>query len=240
MKITAWPCSFSRVEHLRQLCDALRGEHRGRLVEDQHPRASPQRLDDLHLLLVAKGEVDCVCVGVDLDAEQPGELGEALPRAFLVQPQPPRVAQHQVLEDGQRRNQRRVLRDGADAQLERGAGRRDHRLDPLDPDRARVGAVQAGEDADQSGLASAVLAEQAVHLTAAEGQVDAVVREHTRERLRDPLELDDRRVGRFAHPGRLSVLEETPWGQDAPVPKAVSIRPRRSFPPRAPRRCRTT
>ena len=113
------------LEHLRQLCDALRGEHRGRLVEDEHPRASPQRLDDLHLLLVTKGEVDCVRIGVDLDAEQPGELGEALPCAFLVQPQPPCVAQHQVLEDGQRRNQRRVLRDGADAQLERRTGRRD-------------------------------------------------------------------------------------------------------------------
>ena len=45
-------------EHLRQLCDALRREHRRRLVEDEHPRAAPQRLDDLHLLLVTEGEVD--------------------------------------------------------------------------------------------------------------------------------------------------------------------------------------
>ena len=88
--------------------------------------------------------------------------------------------------------------------------------------------VQAGQDADQGRLAGAVLAEQAVHLAAAEGQVDPVVREHARERLRDPYELDDRRVGRFAHPGRLSVLEERD-------------RPRRSFPHRGrQRRCGTT
>ena len=44
-------------EHLRQLGDALRREHRGRLVEDQDARAAPERLDDLDLLLVAEGEV---------------------------------------------------------------------------------------------------------------------------------------------------------------------------------------
>src|SRR4029078_380704 len=53
----------------------------------------------------------------------------------------------------------------------------------------------------------AVLAEQAVHLPGAKRQVDPVVREHARERLRDPDELDDRRVGRCAHPGRLSVVQ---------------------------------
>ena len=77
MKITAWPCSFSRRQHLRQLGDALRRQHRGRLVEDQHARPAPQRLDDLDLLLVAEREVDRLRVRIDLDTEQLGELREA-------------------------------------------------------------------------------------------------------------------------------------------------------------------
>ena len=64
-------------EHLRQLGDALRGQHRGRLVEDQDARAAPERLDDLDLLLVAEREVGRLRVRVDLDAELVGELREA-------------------------------------------------------------------------------------------------------------------------------------------------------------------
>ena len=71
-----------------------------------------------------------------------------------------------------------MLVDGADPELERGARRGDRRLDALDPDRPGVGPDEPGEDPDQRRLAGAVLAEQAVHLAAAERQVDPVVREH--------------------------------------------------------------
>ena len=103
------------------------------------------------------------------------------------------VAEHEVLEHGQRRDQRRVLVDRADAELERLPRRGDRRLDAVDPDRARHRADQPGEDADQGRLAGAVLAEQAVHLARRERQADVVVREHARERLGDPDQLDDRR-----------------------------------------------
>src|SRR5204862_1369509 len=65
----------------------------------------------------------------------------------------------------------------------------------VDQDRPRVGPEQAGEDADQGRLAGAVLAEEAMHLAAAERDVDVVVGEDAGKRLRDPPQLDDRRPG---------------------------------------------
>ena len=182
-------------QHLRQLGDALRRQHRRRLVEDQHARAAPERLDDLHLLLVAEREVGRLRAGVDLDAQLARQLGEALSRGRPVEAQAVAVAEHQVLEHGECGDQRRVLVHSADPELERPPRRRDGRLDPLDADPAGVGAEQAGQNADQRRLAGAVLAEQAVHLAGAEGQVDVVVREHSGERLRDPDQLDDRCSG---------------------------------------------
>ena len=153
-------------------------------------------------------EVDRLRVGVDHHPEHRRELRKPAARAGLVQPHAARVAEHQVLQHGQRGDQRRVLVDGADPELQCDARRGDLRLDALDRDRPGVRPVQSGEDPDQRRLSGAVLPEQAVHLAAAERQVDPVIREHTREPLRDPGELDDRRVGRCAHPGRLSVLQE--------------------------------
>ena len=85
-----------------------------------------------------------------------------------------------------------MLVDGADPVVERAPWRRDDRLDAVDPDRALVGARQTGEDPDQRRLAGAVLSEQAVDGAAAEHQVDVIVGEDARKRLRDSDELDDR------------------------------------------------
>jgi len=137
-------------------------------------------------------EGDGFRVGVDGDPELRAELREAGPRARLVQPHAPRVAEHEVLEHGQCRDERRVLVDGADAVVERAARRRDDRLDAVDSDRPLVGARQTGEDPDQRRLAGAVLSEQAVDGAAAEHQVDVIVGEDARKRLRDSDELDDR------------------------------------------------
>ncbi len=188
------------VEHLRQLGDALWRQHRRRLVEDQHARAAPERLDDLDLLLVPEGEVDRPRVGVDVDAEQLGELGQALPRTRLVEPQPARLSPSirfsSTVSAGISAECWWTVPIPRSSAVARG---RDRRLDALDEDRAGVGAVQAGEDPDQRRLAGAVLAEQAVNLAPPERQVDPVVGEHSGEGLRDPHELDDRRVVRRVH-----------------------------------------
>ena len=59
---------------------------------------------------------------------------------------------------------------------------------------ALVGRVEPVEDVHQRRLAGAVLAEQRVHLAAAEVEVDVVVGEHAREPLRDPAQLEERRL----------------------------------------------
>ena len=55
------------------------------------------------------------------------------------------------------------------------------------------GLVEPVEDVHQRRLAGAVLAEQRVHLAAAEVEVDVVVRDDAREALRDAAQLEDRR-----------------------------------------------
>ena len=55
-----------------------------------------------------------------------------------------------------------------------------------------VGTVRPGEDLDQGRLAGAVLAEQAVHLTGADVEVDAVERPDAREGLDDAVHLQQR------------------------------------------------
>ena len=52
----------------------LRGEHRGRLVEDQHARVAVERLEDLHALLLADRELPGARAGVDVEAVALGEL----------------------------------------------------------------------------------------------------------------------------------------------------------------------
>ena len=57
-----------------------------------------------------------------------------------------------------------------------------------------VGLVRSGEDLDQRRLAGAVLAEQAVHLTGADVEVDAVQRPDAGEGLDDAVHLQQRRL----------------------------------------------
>ena len=194
MKITAWPCSFSRAEHLRQLGDALRRQHRGRLVEDQHARAAPERLDDLDLLLVAERRGRPAVASGSISTPSMAASSARRLRAPAASSRSRRVSPSIRFSS--------TVSAGISVECwwtvpipSSSAVRGDEiaGLDALDPDRAGVGRMQAGEDADQRRLAGSVLAEQAVHLAPSELQVDAVVREHARERLRDADQLDDRR-----------------------------------------------
>ena len=64
-------------QHAEQLGDLLRGEHGGRLVEDEDPRAAVQRAEDLDALLHPDGHVLDHRVGVDGEAVAVGELADA-------------------------------------------------------------------------------------------------------------------------------------------------------------------
>ena len=65
-------------EDAHELARLLRGQHRRRLVEHEHPRAAVQRAEDLDALLLPDGDVLDAGVRVDL---QPVALGELLGRA---------------------------------------------------------------------------------------------------------------------------------------------------------------
>ena len=56
MKTTAIPSAHEPAQRREQRLDLLRDEHRGRLVEDEHPAVAVERLQDLDALLLADRE----------------------------------------------------------------------------------------------------------------------------------------------------------------------------------------
>ena len=65
-----------RAQGVEQLVDLLRHEHRGRLVEDDDPRAAVEHLEDLHPLPVGDAEPLDQRVRVDVQAGGAGELAD--------------------------------------------------------------------------------------------------------------------------------------------------------------------
>ena len=66
------------VQRDEQLVDLLRDEHGGRLVEDQHLGAAVQHLEDLDPLALADPECGDERIEVDVAADRPRQLGEAV------------------------------------------------------------------------------------------------------------------------------------------------------------------
>ena len=106
MKMTARPLALRPRDTPCQLGHALWREHRGRLVEDEHPRAAPECLDDLDVLLLAQGQAAGPHVRVDVHAQRGRQLGEPRPGARLSSVRPRLRPEHQVLEHGERRDER--------------------------------------------------------------------------------------------------------------------------------------
>ena len=167
MKTSATPASLRPDEHLLQLRDALRRQHRGRLVEDQDAGAPPQRLDDLDLLLLAEREIAGARRRLDVHCRASRRARRAAPRR-----RPCRGA-------------RRCPRRASGSRARSAPGRASSAGRPCRrPGRARcaasrsltsrpatriapgVGLRHPRQHAHQRGLAGAVLAEQAVHLAA--------------------------------------------------------------------------
>ena len=81
--------------------------------------------------------------------------------------------------------------DHADAEVLCGSRRRDVDLLAADPNGAGVAPVDPGKDLHQRRLAGAVLADEGVDLAGPQVEPRAVERVDTRERLADPLHLDE-------------------------------------------------
>src|SRR5690606_8767292 len=150
----------------------------GRFVHHDEPYVVGQRPRHGHDLLLCGGEFAHQAGGVDLRVPQareqvrgrgaggPAADDEAGGRGF--------VPEVDVLGDRHVFHQAEFLVDGGDAQLHGGDRRaeRDRFTAPVDG--AGVGLVGPGQHLDQGGLAGPVLAEQAVHLTGLDVEVDSV------------------------------------------------------------------
>ena len=174
-------------QHIEQMVGLLRGEHRGRLVSDQHPGIAVQRLENLDPLLRANGQVFHSGVRVDMEPEPVRQIQH--PAARLCDIDHPELArlsaEHDVAHDAHRRHQLEVLVHHADAA---GDGVvRARQLDHLvgNHDLARIGPVQTEQHIDERALAGAVLAEQRQDPAGPQLDRDVVVRHDRAEALRD-------------------------------------------------------
>jgi hypothetical protein len=91
-----------------------------------------------------------------------------------------------------------VLKDGSDAEVEGSARRANSLRPPVDPNRAFIGLLQAGQHADQGGFPGAVFAEQDVDLAGPDSEIDGIVGNDARKALGHADKFDDRRASRRA------------------------------------------
>ena len=173
-----------------QLLGLLRGEHGGRLVEDEDVRAAVEHLDDLHRLLFGDRHLVDLLHRVDLKAVLLADLLDA-PRRLL-QAETPAVlkTEDDVFGGGEDINQLEVLVNHADAVCKCVLRRTDDDRLPVDEDLARIREIDARDHVHQRGLAAAVLTEDGEDLAAVDLQADVVVGDDAAEGLRDPAQLD--------------------------------------------------
>src|SRR6202012_3161108 len=175
-----------------QVLGLARGEHRGRLVQDQHLGLADQGPEDLHPLLHADRQVLGQRVRVDPQPVLLGQLADLGPHPAPVEPAQRLgllVAQGHVLRHGEHRHQHEVLVHHADARVERVPRRVDGDRLAVHHDLALVRLKQPVEDVHQGGLARPVLAEQGVDGARGDGKVDVIVGHEAAEALRDALQL---------------------------------------------------
>jgi hypothetical protein len=90
-------------------------------------------------------------------------------------------AGHDVLEDGQRREQRHVLERAGDADLDDLVGGDAQEVPLVERDLAGVGLVQPADDVEEGGLAGPVGADQGADLALLDGEREAVERHDAAE-----------------------------------------------------------
>jgi hypothetical protein len=138
-------------------------------------------------LLLADAQAADLALGIELEAVVAADLGEPGARPGAVAETPgPALADHQVFDHAEARHQVEMLMHHADAGGQRVGGPADRGCPAVDADDPGIGAVDAEQHVHQRGLAGAVLAQQADHLAAAQGQVHAPIGLDRAERLVDP------------------------------------------------------
>ena len=171
---------------LHELPDLLRRQDGRGLVEDEDLRVAVEHLEDLDSLLHADRDVLDLGLGIDIEAVEARELAHAGTGFFPVYDEAGSrlEAEDDVLGHGEIVHELEVLVHHADAQLVGGVGVGDPDFAATHPDRARVGLVQAEQDAHQGRLARAVFSEKRVDRALLDPESHFVVRADAREILR--------------------------------------------------------
>jgi hypothetical protein len=190
----------------RKQCIGLAVRQRGRrLVHDQDPRLLGQRLRDLHHLLLGDAEVDGQRMRVVVEAQRGEDSGSFAMHPVAVDQRRKTMmrfaAQEDVLREVEERDEREFLEDHRDAEPARIGRRRDLDRLSLVQELAAVGTVGAAENLDQRRLPGAILAEQHVHLAAADLEADVVQGPDAGKGLADMPQLEQRRRRRLPRRG---------------------------------------
>ncbi|CAM5390354.1 hypothetical protein SVIOM74S_03437 [Streptomyces violarus] len=163
-----------------QVLALLRGEHGGRLVEDQYACLPVERLEDLGALTHPDRHLVDARLGVDGESgllREPG--GRLHGRLRVDQPATARLhTEDDVLGDGEGRHQHEVLVHHAHTQGDRRGRAAQYAWPSADQDLARAGLFQAVEHLHQRGLARAVLADDRPDLARRDLQVHGAHRAH--------------------------------------------------------------
>ena len=131
---------------------------------------------------------------IDREPELIGELAHLGGGCLVVEQNAPAGrlgGEDDVLGHGHHRDEHEVLVHHPDAVPDRVAGGGERDRLAVQEDLAFVCVVEAVDDVHQRRLAGPVLAEQGVHLTAPDVEVDAVVGDDAGEPLRDSANLED-------------------------------------------------
>ncbi len=164
-----------------------------------------QRAQDLDPLAVADGKrADNLVGGEIVDLERGEQRLGFRPHRPPVDPAAAamrRVAEEDVLGDGEFREQQQLLVNGRDPGALGVLRRGETHGAPVDQDLAAVRLIDAGDDLDQRRLACAVLAEQRMNLAGADVERDAAQRAHAGKALLEVAHHEQRidRCRRDAH-----------------------------------------
>ena len=165
----------------KKLVRLLRGQHRRRLVKDQHVCAAMQGLQNLHALLKTHADFRHSVVGIDLQAVFLHQLlGDGNGLFEVIEELVPTglVAQHDVLRHGKGGHQHKVLMHHADAAGNGAAGAEMRNFLPLDKDLAAGGRIQAVENVHQGGLSRTVFAHKRKNLALADVKRHVMICQH--------------------------------------------------------------
>ncbi len=190
--------SDHQLHRCEQVVGLAGGQDGGRLVEDQHPAATVQQLENLDLLLLAHRQVGDPGRGIDLHAVERGQRPHLVVDFRPVQPHPAAVAELNIFGDGHRLHQFEVLVDHADTGSDGLVGRGQLDRGAVVENGPGIRLQLPGQNRHQRRLAGAVLAEQGQDPALLDIETDIVIGADRTEGFTDPLQADERR--RSAHP----------------------------------------